>query len=642
MNGISKETAPSPLTHPRRTDSAFLDGACYIAEDSTFLKEEYFHHLLGVERKRTERSGNPSLLMLIDLHSLSVGQGSPEMVCRINSLLSSILRESDILGWYTSYSVVGAILSEIGDSNSVEAMEMILAKFKKSMAAEFGPELAEGIRTDFEYITKKKKWKNSNSLLKLSTSDKKTAEPEKNGFVSLLKSLLRGQGFLAFIDLMLVTIAQFAGFLFAGDSPAQAVAAHLEAYLLAALTCWLLFYIFGLYDVESLLRTREVPLRIFLSVIPALIVSAGVCYSHPSLGYVKGMLAIQAGGALVLLTCWRLSYGRVFHFSQNRLPTLIIGAGERGTSALKLLSSSYSQFEVAGFLDDDPARIGPSGNGTPPILGSTNNMREIISEKGIKAVVLAMASNGSGNLTRSMLEARLCGLEVYDLPSLYEKVATRIPVEHVEDRWLVFADGFNLISRQYVQTLKRIFDFIFAGLLIAFFLPFALLTALAIRIDSPGPVFFKQVRIGRGGKPFTLYKFRSMCTNAEAQGAKWAEANDPRVTRVGRVIRTLRIDELPQIWNVFLGEMSLIGPRPERPEFVEDLDRQIPYYGVRHTVRPGITGWAQIKYPYGANVEDALRKLEYDLFYIKNMSVLQDMKILLQTIGVVILGKGAR
>jgi sugar transferase (PEP-CTERM system associated) len=641
MNGISKETTQSPLTRRTRTDSAFLDGVC-IAEDSTFLKEEYFHHLLGVERKRTERSGNPSLLMLIDLHSLAAGQSSPEMVCRLNSLLSSILRESDILGWYTSYSVVGAILSEIGDSNSVEAMEMILAKFKKSMAAEFGPELAEGIRTDFEYITKKKKWKNSNSLLKLPTADKKEAEVEENGFVSLLKSLLRGQGFLALVDLLLVALAQFTGFLYAGDSPAQALASHLGAYLLAALACWLFFYIFGLYDVESILKTNEVPLRIFLSVIPALMVAAGARYFQPSMEYANGMLAIQAGGAMVLLTCWRLSYRRVFDFSQNRVLTLIIGAGERGKSAFKLLSSPYSQFEVAGFLDDDPVKFGPSGNGTPAVLGSTNNMREIISQKGIQAVVLAMAGNSSGNLTRSMLEARLCGLEVYDLPSLYEKMATRIPVEHVEDQWLVFSDGFNLISRQYVQTLKRIFDFIFSGLLIVVSLPFALLTALAIRIDSPGPVFFTQVRIGKGGKPFTLYKFRSMCTNAEAQGAQWAETNDPRVTRVGRVIRTLRIDELPQILNVFLGDMSLIGPRPERPEFVKDLDRQIPYYGVRHTVRPGITGWAQIKYPYGANVEDALRKLEYDLFYIKNMSVLQDMKILLQTIGVVILGKGAR
>jgi sugar transferase (PEP-CTERM system associated) len=442
--------------------------------------------------------------------------------------------------------------------------------------------------------------------------------------------------------LALVALAQFAGFLFAGQSPADAAAAHLPAYLLAGLTCFLFFYIFGLYDVEGIVKTSEIPLRIFLSVIPALMVSALARYIHPSLGYVKGTLALQAAGALVVLTCWRLGYRRIFDFSQNRLPTLIIGTGDRSKSALKLLSSSHSQFEVVGFLDDNPVKIGPNGNGTPPVLGSTNNMREIISQKAVKAVVLAMAGNGSGSLTRSMLEARLCGLEVYDLPSLYEKMATRIPVEHLEDRWLVFADGFNLISRQYVQTLKRIFDFIFAGLLIAFALPFALLTALAIRIDSPGPVFFKQVRIGKGGKPFTLYKFRSMCANAEARGAQWAETNDPRVTRVGRIIRKLRIDELPQLWNVFVGDMSLIGPRPERPEFVEDLDRQIPYYGVRHTVRPGITGWAQIKYPYGANVEDALRKLEYDLFYIKNMSVLQDMKILLQTIGVVILGKGAR
>jgi exopolysaccharide biosynthesis polyprenyl glycosylphosphotransferase len=253
-----------------------------------------------------------------------------------------------------------------------------------------------------------------------------------------------------------------------------------------------------------------------------------------------------------------------------------------------------------------------------------------------------MENNGSAKTTRRLMEARLCGREIYDLPTLYERMATRIPVNHVEDRWFVFADGFRLISKEYVQKIKRMFDFLFSGILLFCSLPLIALTALAIKIDSPGPVFFRQTRIGRGGRPFTLFKFRSMRLDAEADGVRWAQKKDPRVTRVGGIIRILHIDELPQVYNVFIGDMSLIGPRPERPEFVKELDRLVPYYSVRHAVRPGITGWAQVKYPYGASVEDSLRKLEYDLFYIKNMSVLQDCRILLLTIGVVIMGKGAR
>jgi exopolysaccharide biosynthesis polyprenyl glycosylphosphotransferase len=243
---------------------------------------------------------------------------------------------------------------------------------------------------------------------------------------------------------------------------------------------------------------------------------------------------------------------------------------------------------------------------------------------------------------RSILEARLLGVEVLDMPQLYQRLAAKIPVQYIEDRWLLFSDGFSLLSRGYVQKIKRILDVIFSALLLTIAAPLIVITTIAIRLDSPGPVFYKQQRVGKRCRIFTVHKFRSMTYNAEESGAKWAKKRDPRVTRVGRLIRFCRIDEIPQIWNVFIGNMSLVGPRPERPEFVKVLDSQIPYYGIRHTVTPGITGWAQIKYPYGASIDDASRKLEYDLYYIKNMSILLDLKILLRTIGVVLLGEGAR
>jgi sugar transferase (PEP-CTERM system associated) len=640
---MRKETLTMAVSNSnvhRAESTTLLDSA--IEDELAFLGEQYFHHLLMVERKRTERSGNPSLLMLIDVGSLSGDPNRSKTIYRINMLLSSVLRETDIKGWYKSYSVIGVILSEIGDSNPIEAREMIRAKFQKGISDGLDRDQAEGIGISFESITKGKNWKNGNSLLKLRTYDSETSPGQTKNFAFLIKSLVGGWLFLFMVDLLLISAAQFAGFCVRFGDPVNIFNTHAGAYYFSVITYIIFLYIFDLYNRERVFHTREVTLRITLSVILALGTSAAGFYLVPQLEYGRGVLAIQAVAVWVLLTGWRVLYRNIFQFTKSKIPTLIIGAGEMGKSALQLLSSPHSQFEVAGFLDDDPAKIGYNGNGTPPVLGTTDKLFDIISKMGIKTVVLANEGNGSGRITRNILEARLCGREVLDLPSLYEKIANRIPVKHVEDRWFVYADGFHLISREYVQKIKRIFDFVFSGILLILSLPLVVLTALAIRVDSRGPVFYKQTRIGKGGNPFTVFKFRSMCHNAEETGAKWAQRRDPRVTRVGKWIRIFRIDELPQIWNVFIGDMSLIGPRPERPEFVEELNRQVPYYSVRHTVRPGITGWAQIKYPYGASVEDAVRKLEYDLYYIKNMSLMQDLKILLQTVGVVIMGEGAR
>jgi exopolysaccharide biosynthesis polyprenyl glycosylphosphotransferase len=240
------------------------------------------------------------------------------------------------------------------------------------------------------------------------------------------------------------------------------------------------------------------------------------------------------------------------------------------------------------------------------------------------------------------LEARLGGLEIIELPTLYERFTGRVPVELVEDQWLLSADGFHLLFREYMQRVKRILDFSVSGVLLLFCAPLMALTALAIALESPGRVFYSQDRVGLGGKVFRVYKFRSMRFDAEAGGVQWAQKHDARITRVGRWIRVFRIDELPQLWNIFKGDMSVVGPRPERPEFVHELETAIPYYSARHTVRPGLTGWAQVNFPYGASVEDSLRKLEYDLYYVKNMSIFLDFQILLKTVGVVLLGEGAR
>ncbi|MEN6484430.1 MAG: exopolysaccharide biosynthesis polyprenyl glycosylphosphotransferase, partial [Syntrophobacteraceae bacterium] len=342
-----------------------------------------------------------------------------------------------------------------------------------------------------------------------------------------------------------------------------------------------------------------------------------------------------------LLVSWRMAHRRLFQKNQPKIGALVLGNGDAGNRAFSLLNAQFSPFEAKGFLTEHPVAMLPSDGGSR-IVGSLDNISEVAARLGVKAIVMSQPCNGCVQTTRKILEARLKGVEVLDMPALFERLADRIPVQHIQDQWLLLADGFNLLSSSYIQRIKRLADFTVALLLAVLSTPIVAVTALAIRLESEGPVLYRQDRVGKGGRIFSVTKFRSMRSDAEAHGVKWAQKRDPRVTRVGRIIRMFRIDELPQIWNVLKGEMSIVGPRPERPEFVQQLDEKIPYYSVRHTVRPGITGWAQVKYPYGASLEDAQRKLEYDLYYIKNMSILLDLKILLKKVGVVLLGEGAR
>jgi len=242
---------------------------------------------------------------------------------------------------------------------------------------------------------------------------------------------------------------------------------------------------------------------------------------------------------------------------------------------------------------------------------------------------------------KQLLNCKVRGINVIDGESFYERVSGKLLVERINPSWLIFSEGFR--KSRFVRVSKRIVDFLSAGLLLIIFGLISILTAIAIKLGSPGPVVFSQERVGQDGRVFKIYKFRSMRADAEKlTGPVWATEDDPRITRVGRIIRKLRIDELPQLWNVFKGDMSFVGPRPERPYFVEQLKKKIPYYNERFTVKPGITGWAQVKYPYGASEKDALEKLKYDLYYIKNISLPMDLMVIFQTAKIVLLGRGAR
>jgi sugar transferase (PEP-CTERM system associated) len=242
---------------------------------------------------------------------------------------------------------------------------------------------------------------------------------------------------------------------------------------------------------------------------------------------------------------------------------------------------------------------------------------------------------------QELLDCKVSGIDVYDIATHFEKNLGQIRVGYVNPGWLIFGDGFD---QGVVRTaVKRAFDISCSAILLVLAAPVMLLSALAIKLDSPGPVLYRQERVGLNGRRFSIAKFRSMREDAEKEGRpRWATANDDRVTRVGRLIRLLRIDELPQIFNVLRGDMSLVGPRPERPFFVDQLQQQVPYFAVRHSVKPGVTGWAQVRYPYGSSVEDAIQKLQYDLYYVKNHSLFLDIVILFETVVVVLTGKGAR
>ncbi|MBW1779895.1 MAG: sugar transferase [Deltaproteobacteria bacterium] len=457
---------------------------------------------------------------------------------------------------------------------------------------------------------------------------------------------------------MISFIRQRQPLLFAGDIALILAATQLSTWLrlghsvqvfsvftgASTFTCLIymaMLYIFDLYNVNRARFTKDVGVRLSVAVGTAGVFSAVLFYSLPNWVFGRGIFLIQMMLVLVLLFGWRWLFATVISAPMVRNEILIVGAGRSGRALYSLLETQESPYKAVGFLDDDPAKWGEN-IGTVSVLGTTDQLTEIAAQKGVEIAILAITHDRSQELVDRVVKGRLNGLTIRDMPAIYEELTASIPVEHLRNDWLLFASGFTLISKQHVQRIKHLIDFVTSGLLLIISAPVMLLTAIAIKIESRGPVFFKQERVGKDGEIFLTFKFRSMRERAEDKGAVWASEDDPRVTKVGRVIRVLRIDELPQILNVFRGDMSLIGPRPERPEFVRELESRIPYYGIRHIVRPGITGWAQVKYGYGASVEDALKKLEYDLFYLKNMSILLDIKILLKTIGVVLFGQGAR
>ena len=331
---------------------------------------------------------------------------------------------------------------------------------------------------------------------------------------------------------------------------------------------------------------------------------------------------------------WRSAYAWLSQQPYLREKVYVLGTGERAQRLVQgLRTRSELGVEVVGWTG--------TMEGAFTLEAVAAHLTELANQHNVHRVIVAMPDRRGTIPVQQLLSLRLNGVKIEEATSWLEKMSGRIEVEQLHPSWLIFSEGFRLSSGLIV--LRRVFSIIASALLLLIVSPLIPFVILAIKLDSPGPVLYRQKLVGLGGSTFFCYKFRTMRQDAEAdQGATWATDDDPRITRVGKFLRSSRLDEIPQLWCVLKGDMSFVGPRPERPEFVEWLSREIPYYGVRHVVRPGITGWAQIQYKYGNTVGDAREKLQYDLFYIKNASTGLDFLILFQTIKIVLLGRGAQ
>jgi sugar transferase (PEP-CTERM system associated) len=405
------------------------------------------------------------------------------------------------------------------------------------------------------------------------------------------------------------------------------------------LTCLVCFYYNDLYDLHVVARRSELLVRLLQALGAASLILALLYYVAPNFVIGRGISALTALIAGAMLVVWRLlvdATGSLFR-PEERL--LVAGTGLGGIRLVReLMDHPELNFKVVGFLDEHGENIGKRLV-NPGIIGGVAELEDVVSRERVDRVVLSFAERRGQMPVQHLVRVKFAGVNIEDAHSLYEKLTGRIMLEKLTPSWLILSEGFRKPSWQLF--VKRLADIVISSVALIVLSPLSLLIAAAIYLESGTPILFCQERVGLNGQSFKILKFRSMRQDAERHGPAWAQQGDARITRVGRLIRRYRLDEIPQFINVLWGEMSIVGPRPEQPAFVQQLEQDIPYYGQRHSVRPGITGWAQIKYKYGASSEDAKNKLEYELFYIKHMSVWFDFLIIFRTAQVVVFGAGA-
>ena len=405
--------------------------------------------------------------------------------------------------------------------------------------------------------------------------------------------------------------------------------------------CQLSFYYHDLYDLTVVNSRRELLVRLLQASGAASLLLAALYVIFPRLIIGQGVLASSVLFFVVAIVVWRLLFLQVGRARGLQEHVLIVGTSANArTVAREVLDQHDYAYRIVGFIDDDPAMMGRSIV-NPRVIGTTADIVRLVREQRVNRIIVGLADRRGKLPIAELLEAKLQGVRIEEPETTYERLTGKIMLDELKPSWLIFSDGFR--ARKLTRAVKRGVDVVLAVVGMVLAAPLMALTAIAVRLDTPGPVVYAQERIGEHGRKFMVYKFRSMRTDAERGGTPiWARDKDDRITRVGRIIRLTRLDEIPQLWNVLRGDMSFVGPRPERPFFVEQLAEAIPFYRQRHAVKPGITGWAQVRYRYGASIEDAREKLRYDLYYIKHMSIIFDLTIVFDTVKVILLRKGAQ
>jgi sugar transferase (PEP-CTERM system associated) len=407
---------------------------------------------------------------------------------------------------------------------------------------------------------------------------------------------------------------------------------------LVTVVCELCFYYNDLYDLTLVHSKTELVVRVLQSAGAAAIVLAVVTALIPALIIGHGILITSLCLLLVAVPIGRLAFDGLAQGPHLEERILILGSGRIArTLARQIFSQHDFAYRVVGFVQEDPEQ----GHRADPLtLGTAADLPSLIARHQIDRVIVGLTDRRGRMPIRELLQAKLSGVRVEEAATTYERITGKILLDDLKPSWFIFSDGCR--AARGTRLVKRALDVILASIGLLGALPLMLLTAIAVRLDSPGPIFYRQDRVGENGRVFTLCKFRSMRMDAERGTPIWAKDRDERVTRIGRFLRLTRFDELPQLWNVLRGNMSFVGPRPERPYFVEQLAAANPFYMERHCVKPGVTGWAQVRYRYGSSVEDAMEKLQYDLYYVKHLSIIFDLTIVADTVKVILSGKGAK
>lgn len=452
-----------------------------------------------------------------------------------------------------------------------------------------------------------------------------------------VRALSKRQIMLFFGDIAIILFSFYLALVLrTGETLANFLTFRKSALLLSLIGAYIVsFYIFDLYNIRFKFRSP--------SFMPSMGKAFGLAYLFAIICFYifpyklgRGIFLISWVLTGILVFGLRFTYSSLFKLHEPRRNVLVLG---NGTTAETIISTFKGdpEFRLSIVLDKEKVQ---------DMLSHERDadgkwmLEEFIEQNGINDIVVNLDSYGSSELERALVNCRMRGISCYTFESFYERLFEKLPVLMLNDRWFLMSDGFDKLGSRFFRTFKRAFDFLFATAILLISLPMSILIMALIPLTSKGPAFFTQERIGAGKKPIKITKFRTMSHNAEANGPRWAQKNDSRVTKLGIFLRKTRLDELPQLINVFKGEMSLIGPRPEREYFVNQLAEKIPFYSLRFFVKPGLTGWAQVNFRYGADENDAIEKLRYELYYIKNQSLLLDSRILLKTIRVVLTGVG--